>query len=33
MVKAQKCRLGNVGAEDDGSYRLALPCMSGVDVG
>ena len=33
MVKAQEWRSGNVGAEDDGSYRIALPCMSGGDVG
>ena len=33
MGKAQEWRLGNVGMEDGGYYRLTLPFMSGVDVG
>ena len=30
---AQEGRLGNMGAEDDGAYKLALPFVSGGDVG
>ena len=29
MGKSQEWRLGKLGAEDDGAYRIALSCMSG----
>ena len=33
MVKSKDWRMVNVGAEDDGYYRLAMSCLSGDDVG
>ena len=33
MGKGKDWRLVKVGVEDNGDYRLTLPCISGGDVG